>query len=70
MTPTEHFKARKDQQAADNAKFLEAATLLGFQVEYFSGMFRVRHNGEYIGTMDAASWLDHLRNAMINSKRC
>lgn len=52
-----------------NKKFLEVAKLLGFTTVYFSGMFRVRFNGEYIGEMSAEAWLDHLKNCMLKSQR-
>ncbi len=52
-----------------NQKFIEAAKLLGLQTEYFSGMFRVRLNGEFIGQMSAEAWLDHLRDCMVKAQR-
>lgn len=54
----------------DNSKFIKCAKLLGLETEYFSGMFKVRINGEFIGQMSSEAWLDHLRNCMIKAKRC
>lgn len=69
MTPTEQLAARTAKRNEDNAKFIECAKLLGFEAVYLNGMYKVRHGNQYLGCMDAASWLDHLRNAMIKSNR-
>lgn len=52
-----------------NAKFIEVAKLLGMEASYFSGLYTVRLNGQYIGQMSAEAWLDHLRNCMAVAKR-
>lgn len=55
---------------ASNTKFQEIAKLLGLETSYFSGMYRVRINGQFAGQMTAEAWLDHLRICMVASKRC
>lgn len=57
-------------QLEANRKFLEVAKLLGFTTDYFSGIHRVRLNGEYIGQMSAEAWLNHISLCMVKSQRC
>jgi hypothetical protein len=52
-----------------NSKFIEVAKLLGLESTYFSGMYRVRLDGQYLGNMSAEAWLDHLRNCMAKVQR-
>lgn len=52
-----------------NTKFVEVAKLLGLETSYFSGMHRVRINGEHVGQMSADAWLDHLRRCMAKTNR-
>lgn len=64
----EYAKA-KAQQLEDNAKFVEAAKLLGLEATYFSGSYTVKLNGKYLGQDTAAGWLNAFRDAMTHSRR-
>lgn len=57
------------KRLSDNVKLIEACKLLGLEATYFSGMYTLRHKGEYIGQMTAEAWLDHMRDALISTKR-
>lgn len=52
-----------------NKKFVEVAKLLGMETDYFSGMHRVRLNGQWIGQMSAEAWMDHIKNCVAKSCR-
>lgn len=55
---------------ANNTKLIEITRLLGMEANYRSGMYTLRHNGQYIGQMSADAWLDHFRNCAAKSGRC
>ncbi len=64
-----HENVRKYDRNAPNAKFIEIAKLLGLEATYLSGMYRVKHNGQFIGQMSAEAWLDHIRHCMSKANR-
>jgi hypothetical protein len=52
-----------------NAKIVEIARLMGFEANYRSGLYTLRHNGEYLGQMSAEAWLDHFRHCARKAGR-
>lgn len=69
MTPTEAYALAKARQSRANARFVAAANILGLETSYFSGTYRVKLNGQYLGQKTAEEWIDHLRNLVAKSGR-
>lgn len=68
----EEYAKAKAQQLEDNAKFAEAAKILGMETNYFSGLYAVKLNGRYLGQDTAAGWLEVFKDALEQAKlsRC
>lgn len=65
----EEYTKAKAQQLEDNAKFIEAAKLLGLEATYFSGSYTVKLDGKFLGQDTASGWLNTFRDAMTQAKR-
>lgn len=65
----EEYAKAKAKQLADNAKFLEAAKILGFECNYFAGMYTCKDKGKFIGRHSAEEWLDIFNEAVDQIKR-
>ena len=63
------YAKAKAQQLEDNAKFIEAAKLLGLETNYFAGIYTCRLNGEYLGHDTAEGWLNTFGDALNQVKR-
>lgn len=68
-TPAESYADAKRRQVQANARFVAAANILGLETCYFSGTYRVKLNGQYLGQKTAEEWIDHLRNLVAKSGR-
>ncbi len=55
----EEYAKAKAQQSDDNAKFIEAIKILGWQASYFCGQYTVRdQNGKFVDKLTASEWLE------------
>lgn len=65
----EEYQKAKLQQLEDNAKFIEAAKLLGMEASYFCGLYTLRLDGKLLGQDTAAGWLKCFRDSAGQAKR-